>query len=107
MTAVPEAVRRTIASVLQWGGWGGALFMIIYSALNYDPSRHELPPSWYGLTTIFLVGVAIAGTTVRSRMRITDTIVRAFEAGYDASQDRRAATDALRAARQVRHEKDG
>lgn len=106
MIYVPERTRRAVASALQWGGWGGSLFLLIWGTINYDPAEGKFAPAWLSLGFIFLIGVAIAGTTARSRMRITDTIVQAFEAGYDASEDRRA-QDVLRQARQVRHDKDG
>lgn len=78
---IPEKVRRPLAFIFQWGGWLGSMGLGIWSIVEYDPTKGEITPPWVGLTFIFLLGIAIAGTGARSRMRLTDAIVHAFRTG--------------------------
>lgn len=82
-----ENVRRVGASFLQWGGWGGAVFLLIWGTMNYDPSKGEFAPQWVSFTFILCIGFAIAGTTARARMRLSDTIIAAMKMGYQISED--------------------
>lgn len=83
---MPESARRATASVLQWGSWMGAVFLLIWAPLTYNPSKGHFAPQWVSLTFILLIGIAIAATTARSRMRLSDTIVSAMQVGFDASK---------------------
>jgi hypothetical protein len=78
---IPERVRRPLALVFQWGGWLGCLGVGIWATDNYDPHKGQFAPQWVGFLFIALIGIAMAGTTARSRMRLTDAIVHAFQAG--------------------------
>lgn len=82
-----ESVRRVGASVLQWGGWGGAVALLIWATVNYNPSTGHFAPQWVSLTFILLIGFAIAGTTARARMRLSDTIIAAMKMGYSLRKD--------------------
>lgn len=84
-----ESVRRVGASVLQWGGWGGAVFLLIWAPLQYNPSKGHFAPQWVSLTFILCIGFAIAGTTARARMRLSDTIVAAMKMGFTLSEQRK------------------
>lgn len=81
---VTEKGRRLIASSLQWLSWWGALGLGFWAVQHYDPSEGKFAPQWVGLGYIFLVGVAIAATNARSRMKLSDTISQAFAAGMEA-----------------------
>lgn len=81
MMDVPEPIRRLSASVFQWGGWMGALGVFVFASVSYDPAHGKFAPQWVGLTFIGLMGLAIAGSVARSRMRLSDTIVDALRAG--------------------------
>lgn len=100
---LPERYRRAVASWLQWIGWVGSLALIFHATVAFDPNHGDFPPAWYGPTVILLVGVAIAATTARSRMRLTDTIRGAFETGLKAAEE--AAADRL-AKVELRHENE-
>jgi len=89
----PESVRRVGADVLQWGGWGGAVFLLVWGTMNYDPSKGEFAPQWVSFTFILCIGLAIAGTTVKARMRLSDTIIAAMKMGFQISEDSRKEDD--------------
>jgi hypothetical protein len=78
---IPEGLRRALASVIQWGGWLGTLGLFLWATFKYDPTEGRFAPQWVGFAFIFLIGLAIAGTTARSRMRLTDAIIHAFRTG--------------------------
>lgn len=78
---IPEKVRRPLALLFQWGGWLGCLGIGVWATNTYDPNKGQFAPPWVSFTFIFLMGIAIGGTTARSRMRLTDAIVHAFKAG--------------------------
>jgi hypothetical protein len=86
---VTEKVRRFGAALAMWGGWLGALGFFTYGTLSFDPNHMHFAPQWVSFAFIGLIGVAIAGSTARSRMRLSDTIVKTFEAGFKASEDRK------------------
>ena len=90
-SVIPENVRRVLASILQWGGWLGCLALFFWATNTYNPNKGHFAPQWVGFAFIFSLGVAIAGTTARSRMRITDTIVSAFKVGMSTAEEQRAA----------------
>lgn len=81
-----ETARRAAASFFQWAGWGYAFGIFLYATLNYNPNQGDFAPQWVGFTFIGSLCIGIAGTLVRSRMRLTDTIVSAFTAGAAAAQ---------------------
>lgn len=83
---VDEATRRRIASLFQWFGWWGSLSLGLWAVHHFDPSEGHFAPQWVGLGYIFLVGVAIAASNARSRMKLSDTISQAFSAGMDAHE---------------------
>jgi hypothetical protein len=75
---------RIVASVAMWGGWFGSAGLGLFAVMNYDPNHLRFAPQWVSLAYIFLVGVAIAGTSVVSRLKLAQTIRDAFEAGFQA-----------------------
>lgn len=85
-----EPTRRLVAVLLQWGGWLSTIGFGLYTVVAYDPNHGNFAPQWVTFVWIFSMGVAIAGTLVRSRMRLTSTILSAFKAGQisaDAQRD--------------------
>lgn len=88
MTIEPERVRRALAFAFMWAGWLGALTIFAYATATYDPNHGNFAPQWVGFSFIFCIGVAIAGSTARARMRLADSIVAAFRAGFEASDNR-------------------
>jgi hypothetical protein len=89
-----EPARRVMASVCQWGGWLSTVGFGLYAVVEFDPNHGHFAPQWVTFVWIFSMGVAIAGTLVRSRMRLTKTILSAFSAGQAAA--RGAAADEVR-----------
>lgn len=85
--AADENLRRVMASLLMWGGWIGASLIFAWATLQYDPNAGQFAPQWVGFTFIGLLCVAIAGTLVRSRMRLQDTIIHAFTIGIMAAKE--------------------
>ena len=83
---VPETVRRVGAILAQWGGWTGAVAVYLFSVTQY--SRMQDRPQWIGSTFLILLFIAIVGTLVRSRMRLTQTIIEAFKAGVEVQRIR-------------------
>lgn len=75
---LPEEHREWLTIGLATIGWAGAL---IFTILSVTQST-ERP---VGTVVICFTGVAIAATLARSRMRMTQTITRVFEAGLSAS----------------------
>lgn len=75
---LPEEHREKWALALAAVGWIGALAFTILSIAR-PPERPV------GTVVICFTGVAIAATLSRSRMRMTQTITRVFEAGLSAS----------------------
>lgn len=85
---VPERLRRLTAQLAQWGGWVGAFSMYFWSITQYNPSEGKFAPQWVGSTFIICLFIGIVGTMVRSRMRLTHTILAAFQAGVEAQRIR-------------------
>lgn len=85
-----ESFRRTGAAVLQWGGWGTGLGIWLYAIINYNPAGGRFAPQWVGLSFIVALFVGVAGTLVRSRMRLADTILGAFQAGMAVAREKDA-----------------
>jgi energy-converting hydrogenase Eha subunit B len=81
---IPEGTRRILASVAQWGGWLGSFGVFAWATLTIDPGTAPRVKLLTVLVVIILVGVAVAGTTVRSRMRLSETIVHAFKVGMES-----------------------
>lgn len=89
-----ELARRFTAATLQWGGWSTCIGVFVYGATQFDPNHGVFAPQWVSFTFIFSMGVAIAGTLVRSRMRLTQTIIGVFQAGQQSERDRAVREDA-------------
>lgn len=83
-----EKARRAVAILLVLGGWLGSTSIGIWAVVTYDPAKGEFAPQWVGLGYIFLIGVSVAASTARSRMRMTDTIVGAFITGQKLADER-------------------
>lgn len=83
-----EPTRRLMASVLQWAAWATVVGVFVYATSQFDPNRGNFAPQWVGFTFIFAIGVAITATLVRSRMRLTQTILSVFRAGQRSERDR-------------------
>lgn len=79
-----EDDRRKATLGLAWAGWVGTGVLVILRAT-------ELVPMAWGSVAILTIGVAIAASLARSRMRLTDTIVGVFEVGVNAANDEREA----------------
>lgn len=75
---LPEEHRDRLTLGLAAIGWVGALAFTILS-VTAPPERPV------GTVVICFTGLAIAATLARSRMRMTQTITRVFEAGLSAS----------------------
>jgi hypothetical protein len=84
---VPERYRRAFAALTQWLGWAGAIGLYVWSITQYNPSKGDFAPQWVGSTFIACLFVGIVGTMVRSRMRLSDTILAAFKAGMLAAAE--------------------
>lgn len=82
---IPERARRATAALAQWLGWGGAIGLYVWSITTYNPSEGRFAPQWVGSTFIGCLFVGIVGTMIRSRHRLSDTILAAFKAGVAAS----------------------
>jgi hypothetical protein len=80
---IPEHIRRFLASLAQWVGWFGAFTLYLYSITQFNPSKGDFAPQWVGSTFIICLFVGIVGTLVRSRMRLSQTILAAFRAGVE------------------------
>lgn len=91
-----EPLRRIGASILQWGGWLSTLGFGLYSVIEFDPNHGNFAPQWLTFVWIVSMGLAIAGTLVRSRMRLTKTILHAFKAGSEAEALRESIRKAIR-----------
>lgn len=80
---ISEEHRRFFALVFAHVGWWGSfvLLCIIISMGGSKPAGKA--PPWLGLIFILLMGVGIAAGSALSRMRLSRTIVTAFERGYD------------------------
>lgn len=85
LKAGTETFRRIAAVIFMVGGWVTAGAVFAYATLHFDPSKGQFAPQWVGFAFIGSMCVAIAGTSVRSRHRLTDTIVAAFQAGAFAA----------------------
>lgn len=101
-----EPVRRIIALVLQWGGWISCIGIFAYATTYFDPNHGHFAPQWVGFGFILSMGIGIAGTLVRSRMRLTQTIVDAFKAGQQNERDQETGRKAARDERQAAHRCD-
>lgn len=78
-----EERRCALALIAQWVGWFGAITLHIWVTIAYG-----MMPDWTTFPLIFLIGVAVTGTLVRSRMRLTKTIVQTFNAGLRLQAER-------------------
>lgn len=75
---ITEDQRRTATTVLTYVGWWGALLLTIWD-VGFEGPRD------LGIIIVFLIGVAIAASSARSRMKLAATITRVFEAGLSTS----------------------
>lgn len=91
-SAKEEAFRNGAALFLVIAGWLGSAILGLWAVFAYDPSAGEFAPQWVGLGYIFLIGVAVAASTARSRARMTETVIAAFKAGQAIADDRWEAT---------------
>lgn len=73
-----EEARERLASVLMHVGWWSALTFTFLAV-------SELIPRPMGTLVVLLIGVAIAASLARSRMRLADTISQVFETGLTAA----------------------
>lgn len=80
-----EEARRIIAGVCMYGGWAGGALIFLYATLKYNPNQGHFAPQWVGFSFFFLLFIGIAGTLVRSRMRLSRTIQDAMRMGMIAS----------------------
>lgn len=83
-----ETARRVLASSAMWGGWSVAGVVFAWATFVFNPNQGHFAPQWVGFTFIGALCVAIAGTLVRSRMRLQDTITKAFEIGLMSARVR-------------------
>lgn len=81
-----EETRRRATTVLAWGSWLGAFALTaLLTWYNITRPPTALPTTYQrvgGLIIILLMGVGIAAGQALSRMKLAETIVRAFEEGY-------------------------
>lgn len=88
-----EENRRKIALLLANFGWWGAIVwtgVLTYFNLTNPPTA--LPTTVQrvsGIFIILLMGVGIAACSALSRMRLSKTIVAAFEQGYKLTRSQR------------------
>jgi hypothetical protein len=82
-----EPLRRIVATVLQWGGWLTNIALFVYATLEFDPNHGHFAPQWVGFGFIFSMGVGVAATLVKSRMRLSRSILGAFKEGRKSSRD--------------------
>lgn len=80
-----EDQRRTVATGLVHIGWWGALGLTItdIAIVQADPAGRAARSM--GIIIVLLIGVAIAASSARSRMRLADTIAAVFETGMQAA----------------------
>lgn len=88
-----ERVRKWSALAAMYSGWGTSIGTGIYAVVGFDPAKGQFAPEWVSLTFIFAVGVAIAAGGAVSRIRLADTIVSAFKAGFEVSEIHRSRND--------------
>lgn len=81
-----ETLRRRVSGLLQILGWWGSLGLGLWAAFSFNPAKGHFAPQWVGFGYIGLLGIAIAATHVRSRMRLQAAILKAFETGMRAQQ---------------------
>lgn len=81
-----EGARRCVACGAMWLGWLGGLGMFIHAVFSYDPSEGRFAPQWVSFSFFLLLFIAVAGTLVRSRMRLSDTIIAALKTGADLNR---------------------
>lgn len=93
MVELSENTRRRVAATLAHGGWWGALLLTGMHVSTLGPDT----PRSFGVVIVLFIGVAIAASLARSRMRLTDTITAVFQTGLEVSrQDVRALRDEVR-----------
>lgn len=99
-----EPARRALSAFFQWGGWATAVGVFVYATSQFDPNHGNFAPQWVGFTFIFSIGLGIAGTLVRSRMRLTKTILEVFRAGTLVRQEQEANAAARESSASIREE---
>ena len=84
-----EEHRRIVALVLaNFGWWGAFTLTTVLTWVNISRPPTALPTTFQrvsGLFIILLMGIGIAAGLALSRMRLAESILRAFEEGYRAS----------------------
>lgn len=80
-----EQTRRVFAGIWMYGGWLAAATIFAWATLEFDPAKGHFAPQWVGFSFIGSLCIGIAGTMVRSRMRLQATILQAFAAGAMAN----------------------
>lgn len=78
---------RIWAYTAMWGGWLGLIGIATYSTLTYDPAKGQFAPPWITWGALILLGLAIAGTSLVSRLKLSDAIVEAFKTGMQAARN--------------------
>lgn len=84
-----SAVRKWVAMIFMYGGWATAVAVGIFATSSFDPGRGQFAPEWVSLVFISAVGVGIAAGSAVSRIRLADTIVGAFQAGFQSGNTHR------------------
>lgn len=84
-TKLTEDQRRTAAVALVHIGWWGALTLTFLdiAVIQTDPTSRAARSM--GIVIVLLIGIAIAASSARSRMRLGDTIAAVFETGMQAA----------------------
>lgn len=88
---ISEDTRRRSALVTAWTAWAAALSLTVFRVVGVFEGPHPI-----GAVIILLIGVAVTATMARSRYKLKEAIVGAFEAGLRAADtDRQRVADAL------------
>ncbi len=90
MHKLREDTQRRIVATLAWGSW--FIAVVLTGGVTYVNVTREitLAPTFFqrvaGSIIIVLIGTGIGAGLALSRMKLADTIARAFTEGYRAGQ---------------------
>src|SRR5688500_1963000 len=64
------------------GWWGALAVMAAHISMGGAKPVGDAPP-WLGLIIIFMIGIGIAAGNTLGRMRLSKSIAKGFDVGYD------------------------
>lgn len=78
--------RRAAALAVAWCAACVAAGTFAYATLEFNPDAGQFAPPWVSFVFFAALAVTIIAANVSGRLRATDAMVKAFEAGFKSAE---------------------